>query len=72
MTMFDFLGPGMTGPEVEEIQKIIGVPITGIYDETTRDRVRGLQILHEMPMTDGIVDDDFRDLMRKGISRSRR
>lgn len=70
--MFDFLGPGMTGPEVEEIQKIIGVPITGIYDETTRDRVRGLQILHEMPMTDGIVDDDFRALMRKGISRSRR
>lgn len=70
--MFDFLGPGMTGPEVEEVQKAIGVPVTGVFDDTTRDRVRGLQVLNEMPIADGVVDDEFRALMRMGAVRSHR
>lgn len=61
--MEDLVGPGSTGPEVREVQKAIGVPITGIYDEETTARVRGLQILYGLPMTDGVVGDAERAIM---------
>lgn len=56
---FDFIGPGMTGSHVAEVQKIVGAPMTGEYDEETRQRVRGLQVLHKTSMQDGCWDDEL-------------
>ena len=63
-----FLGPGMTGVEVEKVQRIIGVPVTGEYDETTTERVRGLQVLHKTSMTDGLFDQELEALLDRGMS----
>ena len=56
----DFLGPGMTGPKVAEVQRLIGMRVTGTYDTESTQRVRGLQVLHDMPMRDGCWDDELR------------
>ena len=56
---FGFLGPGMTGPSVSEVQRLVGAPITGVYDEETTQRVRGLQVLHQCSVTDGLFDDEL-------------
>ena len=52
----DFLGPGMSGPEVARVQRLVGAPITSVYDEETTQTVRGLQVLHGLDMKDGCWD----------------
>jgi peptidoglycan hydrolase-like protein with peptidoglycan-binding domain len=37
------LRPGDTGPAVAEIQRVLGVPVTGTYDAATRDAVKAAQ-----------------------------
>lgn len=49
------LGPGDSGDDVRVVQRRIGLPATGIYDETTERSVRGLQRKEGLPMT-GNVD----------------
>jgi hypothetical protein len=56
----EFLGPGMTGPRVAEVQQLIGVRVTGTYDEETTLKVRGLQVIHDLPLRDGVFDDELR------------
>lgn len=56
----DLLGPGMSGPKVVEMQTLIGVLVTGTYDETTTLAVRGLQVIHDHPLRDGCWDDELR------------
>lgn len=51
-----FIGPGMAGPEVERVQRLVGSTITGVYDEETTQIVRGLQVLHGLDMKDGCWD----------------
>lgn len=67
-THTNFLGPGMTGTEVSKVQRLIGVPVTGEYDQATTERVRGLQTLHKMPMCDGLFDRDLEDQLVRGMS----
>jgi hypothetical protein len=56
----DFIGPGMAGPQVLEVQRLVGVPMTGVYDQATPLAVRGLQVIHNLPMRDGVFDDELR------------
>ena len=51
-----FLGPGMSGPEVSRVQRLIGATMTGVYDEETTQTVRGLQVLHGLDLKDGCWD----------------
>ncbi|MGN6751187.1 MAG: peptidoglycan-binding protein [Intrasporangium sp.] len=37
------LRPGDTGPAVAEVQRVLGVPVTGTYDAATRDAVKAAQ-----------------------------
>lgn len=57
----DFIGPGMSGQQVSEVQRLIGVPITGTYDQATTLAVRGLQVIHGHPMRDGVFDSELRE-----------
>lgn len=60
-----YLGPGMRGPEVEEVQRLVHAPVTGVYDEETTQRVRGLQVLHRMAVQDGLFDDELEAALRQ-------
>lgn len=55
----DFLGPGMSGPDVARVQRLVGAPITSVYDEETTQTVRGLQVLHRTLMQDGCWDPEI-------------
>jgi hypothetical protein len=55
----DFLGPGMSGPEVSRVQRLVGVEMTGTYDEETTQIVRGLQVLHKTTLQDGCFDAEL-------------
>jgi hypothetical protein len=61
----DFIGPGMTGPRVAEVQQLVGVRVTGVYDEETTLRVRGLQVIHDLPLRDGVFDDELRSKLAR-------
>lgn len=50
-----YLDESSNGERVERLQQLVGVPITGVYDEVTMQRVRGLQAIHGFP-TDGLWD----------------
>jgi|LakMenEpi03Aug12_release.lakeMendotaPanAssembly.Ray.scaffolds.fasta_scaffold100983_4 hypothetical protein len=57
----DFVGPGMQGPRVEGLQRLLKIEVTGTYDEPTTARIRGYQIMHGYPLNDGVLD---RELLR--------
>lgn len=44
-----------TGPDVDHIQKALYAPRTGVYDEMTEHRVKGVQQAYGLPVS-GIVD----------------
>lgn len=48
-------GPHERGWHVREIQTLLSVPETGTYNKETVRRVRGVQRLHEIPVS-GVVD----------------
>lgn len=53
------IGPGDRGPAVEQVQELLGLPITGLFDDATTQKVRGLQVLRKNEHTDGVIDDQL-------------
>ncbi|MEA2471936.1 MAG: putative peptidoglycan binding domain, partial [Thermoleophilaceae bacterium] len=43
------LGPGMTGPDVRELQRLLGMPVTGTFDANTTAAVLAFQRDHRLP-----------------------
>jgi LPXTG-site transpeptidase (sortase) family protein len=43
------LGPGMTGPDVRELQRLLGMPVTGTFDANTAAAVLAFQRDHGIP-----------------------
>jgi peptidoglycan hydrolase-like protein with peptidoglycan-binding domain len=43
------LGPGMTGPDVRELQRLLGMPVTGTFDANTSAAVLAFQRDHGLP-----------------------
>lgn len=50
------LGPGDQGEDVRVVQLLLRVEPTGVYDDTTRARVRGYQTLRRVQRS-GRVDE---------------
>jgi sortase A len=48
------LGPGVSGPEVRELQRLLGMPVTGLFDPNTTAAVVAFQRDHGLPQV-GIV-----------------
>ncbi len=48
-------GPHEKGWHVREIQTLLGVKETGTYNQATQARVRGVQRVHDLPVS-GVVD----------------
>jgi len=44
------------GGAVRMLQELLGIPVTGIYDEATESRVRAVQRRSGLPVT-GVCDD---------------
>ena len=43
---------GDSGPDVAWAQQILGIaPADGVLDEPTATRIRGLQVVHKLPIT---------------------
>jgi hypothetical protein len=57
------LYPGDTSDEVLVVQRRLGLAVTGVYDEATQQRVRGLQVLFALPVRDGVYDDEVRAIL---------
>lgn len=68
---FGIVGPGATGGEVEAIQRLIAADITGVYDEATEQRVRGLQTVHRLPLCDGVFDRELEAALTRSASPGR-
>jgi sortase A len=43
------LGPGVSGPEVRELQRLLGMPVTGLFDPNTTAAVVAFQRDHGLP-----------------------
>jgi sortase A len=43
------LGPGMSGPDVRELQRLLGMPVTGVFDANTSAAVLAFQRDHGLP-----------------------
>jgi sortase A len=43
------LGPGMSGPDVRELQRLLGMPVTGTFDANTSAAVLAFQAAHGLP-----------------------
>src|SRR3954453_22775868 len=48
------LGPGVSGPAVRELQRLLGMPVTGLFDPNTTAAVVAFQHDHGLPQV-GIV-----------------
>lgn len=46
---------GMTADDVRNVQRKLGIPITGVVDAKTRDTIREFQVAHRVPTT-GTLD----------------
>ena len=51
------LKAGDTGPGVEELQRALGLDVTGVYDDATVDRITAFQKANDLP-EDGAIDGD--------------
>lgn len=60
-----WINPGDEGEHVEQVQALIGVPITGVYDAATEQRVRGLQLVHKCESRDGCFDSELEMKVRR-------
>lgn len=65
---YGYFGPGMMGPAVEKVQHLVGAPVTGVYDEETRLRVRGLQVKYGTTVQDGLFDEELERHLTPGMS----
>lgn len=59
-----WISPGDEGEPVKQVQELIGVPITGVYDAATEQRVRGLQLVHRCESRDGCFDAELETKIR--------
>jgi peptidoglycan hydrolase-like protein with peptidoglycan-binding domain len=59
------LGRGATGPDVKALQKLIGVPQTGSYDDATAAAVSEFQAANGLHV-DGNAGDETKRLLARG------
>lgn len=52
------LFPGDMSPLVLRIQARLRIKESGTYDDATRQRVRGLQVVHGLALQDGVADEE--------------
>jgi sortase A len=60
-----FLAPGMTGPDVRELQRLLGMPVTGTFDANTGAAVLAFQRDHGLPQVGQVGDQTKRALARR-------
>jgi peptidoglycan hydrolase-like protein with peptidoglycan-binding domain len=60
-----FLAPGMTGPDVRELQRLLGMPVTGTFDPNTGAAVLAFQRDHGLPQVGQAGDQTKRALARR-------
>lgn len=58
------LGPGVSGPEVRELQRLLGMPVTGLFDPNTTAAVVAFQRDHGLPQV-GIVGRKTKRLLAR-------
>jgi sortase A len=58
------LGPGVSGPEVRELQRVLGMPVTGLFDPNTTAAVVAFQRDHGLPQV-GIVGRKTKRLLAR-------
>jgi sortase A len=65
------LGPGMTGPDVRELQRLLGMPVTGTFDANTTAAVLAFQRDHGLPQVGRAGSQTKRALARRAHPPSR-
>jgi sortase A len=60
-----FLVPGMTGPDVRELQRLLGMPVTGTFDPNTGAAVLAFQRDHGLPQVGQVGTETKRALARR-------
>ena len=58
------LGPGVSGPEVRELQRLLGMPVSGLFDPNTTAAVVAFQRDHGLPQV-GIVGRKTKRLLAR-------
>ena len=58
------LAPGVSGPEVRELQRLLGMPVTGLFDPNTTAAVVAFQRDHGLPQV-GIVGRRTKKLLAR-------
>ncbi len=59
------LGAGMTGPDVRELQRLLGMPVTGTFDPNTTAAVTAFQAAHGVPQVGRAGSQTKRALARQ-------
>lgn len=59
------LGPGMTGPDVRELQRLLGMPVSGVFDANTSAAVLAFQREHGLPQVGRVGSQTKRALARQ-------
>jgi LPXTG-site transpeptidase (sortase) family protein len=59
------LGPGLTGPDVRELQRLLGMPVTGTFDANTTAAVLAFQRDHGLPQVGRAGSQTKRALARR-------
>jgi sortase A len=59
------LSPGMTGSDVKEVQRLLGLPATGTFGPQTAAAVREFQQSHRLPAVGNVGDQTKRALARR-------
>lgn len=60
-----FLVPGMSGPDVRELQRLLGMPVTGTFDPNTGAAVLAFQRDHGLPQVGQVGTETKRALARR-------
>ncbi len=60
-----FLAPGMSGPDVRELQRLLGMPVTGTFDANTGAAVLAFQRDHGLPQVGQVGDQTKHALARR-------
>jgi sortase A len=59
------LGPGTTGSDVRELQRLLGMPVTGTFDANTTAAVLAFQRDHDLPQVGVVGSQTKRALARR-------
>jgi LPXTG-site transpeptidase (sortase) family protein len=59
------LGPGTSGPDVRELQRLLGMPVTGTFDANTTAAVLAFQRDHNLPQVGVVGSQTKRALARR-------